>query len=391
MANTLTNLTPALYAALDVVSRELVGFIPSVNRDPRADRVAKNQTLYSHVAPANTLADITPAMTVTAATDQTIGTKSLTISNYKVSGFNWTGEEQMSVDAGPGFANILQDQIEQAVRAVVNQMETDVASAATLGASRAFGTSGTTPFATTLTDPANIKKILDDNGAPMGNRSLVINTTSGAALRTLAQLTKANEAADSTLLRQGTLLDIHGMAIRESAQVPTSTAGTAASATVSNAGYAAGATTLTLTAAGTGTILAGDVITIARQTGDDGVTLHKFVVLTGNADVSAGGTIVIAAPGLKKQLTTSTAAIVVSATGARNCGFSRNAILLATRLPAVPTSGDQATDRMTITDPRSGISFEVSLYPGYRMVKYEIAAAWGVTVVKPEHVALLLG
>ena len=38
MANTLTNLIPDLYTALDVVSRELVGMIPGVTRDASGDR-----------------------------------------------------------------------------------------------------------------------------------------------------------------------------------------------------------------------------------------------------------------------------------------------------------------------------------------------------------------
>ena len=44
-----------------------------------------------------------------------------------------------------------------------------------------------------------------------------------------------------------------------------------------------------------------------------------------------------------------------------------------------------------MTDPRSGITFEVAMYPQYRQMQYEISAAWGVQAIKPEHMALLLG
>ena len=384
MPNTLTSLIPDAYAALDVVSRELTGFIPAVGRDSSADRVALNQNFRITQAPVNSAgADITPAMSIPSASYQTIANKNFTITKSRVFPFSWTGEEMMGVDKGPGFLTIQQDQIAQAIRAAVNEIEADISVAGKNGASRAFGaTAGTAPL---FTDWASAKKILDDNGAPVSDRHSVIDTTAGVALRSTSNLYKVNEGGDATLLRQGVLGNLFGFDIRESAQIQTTTKGTAASATTNNAGYAVGATTLTLAAAGTGTIVAGDILTFA------GDTANKYVVATGNADVSAGGTIVLAEPGLRVAMSAATKAITVFGTSARNLAFTRNAILLGTRLPALPAQGDLATDRYTITDPRTGLSFELAYYPGYRMGTYHLSVAWGVTVIKPEHIAVIIG
>ena len=383
--NSLNNLIPDIYAALDVVSRELVGLIPSVQRDPRADRCALGATMRSFATRPNTAAgDVTAAMALPSAAFQTVDNKTFQITKSRFTPFSWTGEEQRSMDTGPGYLTIQQDQIAQAIRELVNEVETDIATAAYLGASRAYGTAGTTAFGTNVGESAQIRKILDDNGAPGSGRSLIGDTTMGANLRTLSQLTKVNESGTNMTLRDGEILNLNGLSVKESAQIVTPSVGTAASATTNTTGYAKGLTTITLAATGTGTIVAGDIITI---NGD----INKYVVATGIADVSAGGTIVLNAPGLRQAIPASAKAITVIAAGARNVAFSTNAILLGTRLPALPQEGDMAIMREIITDPRSGLTFELAVYPGYRMVTYQLLLAWGVASIKPEHSAILLG
>jgi hypothetical protein len=129
------------------------------------------------------------------------------------------------------------------------------------------------------------------------------------------------------------------------------------------------------------------LMTIANS----GDTTTQYVVATGDADISGGGTVVLAAPGLRKAITANTLAVAIRASAARNLAFSRSAIVLATRMPALPEGGDMAADRTTITDPRSGLSFEVSMYKQYRQIQYEVSLAWGVKAVKTEHIAILAG
>jgi len=71
--------------------------------------------------------------------------------------------------------------------------------------------------------------------------------------------------------------------------------------------------------------------------------------------------------------------------------FHRSAIVLATRLPMLPEGGDSAVDRQVITDPFSGISFDIGLYRQNRRVTIDVAVAWGFELIKPEHAAILLG
>ena len=265
MANTLSNLLPDIYAALDVVSRELVGFIPAVARDSSADRVAINQTLRIPVSPVNAAGgDISPAMSLPSAANQTFTHQTLTITKQRFFPFSWSGEEERAMQAGPGYLTLKQDQIAQAMRAAVNEIEADIATAAAAKASRAYGTTaGTAPL---LADWAGAKKILDDNGAPLSDRTTVINTAAGVSLRSTSNLYKVNEAGDNGLLRNGTLGNLYGFDIRESAQIQTPTAGAMTSAKTASGALTVGQTVLSLKdATGTGTVSAGDIITLAND------------------------------------------------------------------------------------------------------------------------------
>lgn len=386
MANTLTNLIPDLYEALDVVSRELVGFVPSVSLDPGFERAAVNQTVRAFVTPASTATDITPGVHPPDDGDQTIGNVPITITKARRVPIRWNGEQTLGANSGPGMQKIKIDQMAQAMRTLTNEIEADVA-ALHIATSRAYGTATTAPFASDLSDPAQVLKILKDNGAPQSDLQMVINTTAGAKLRTLATLNKANEMGTASLREQGVLLDIHGFKIRESAQVKRPAAGTMASATTSAAALTVGQTVLPLATAGTGVVAAGDIITLANDT-------NKYVVASvsfAGANPASGDSITIAAPGLLVAQTSAARAITVVAVSSRNMAFARSALVLATRMPALPDGGDLAIDRTMITDPVSGISFEVAMYAQYRQMQYEISVCWGAKNVKPQHSVILLG
>jgi hypothetical protein len=379
MANTLTGLIPVIYEAMDVIPRELIAGISAVQRDSSADQAALNQTIRSHVVPTMSMVDVTPGVTNTNGIAQTIGYADLQITKSKNVPFVWAGEEQMAVSSQ--YAGIVRDQFAQAFRTLANAMELDVVAAAAAGASRAIGTAGTTPFgtATSMADFANAVQVLDDNGAPQGDRSMLLGTTAAASIRANQTiLLKANEAGSSSLLRGGDLGRVLNMGVGATGQIGAGAAvGTGASYVI-NGAHAVGATSITVKT-GTGTVLTGDVVTIGG---------YKYVV-TG-AGIAAPGAFTINAPGLKVAAADG-ATVTVNAASVKNVFLQKAGFLLATRLPAMPLGGDSASDLTVVTDPVSGLSFQVALYKQYRQITIDVAIAWGTKVIRPDYVGVLLG
>lgn len=388
MANTLTNLIPIIYEGLDVVSREMIGAIPAVSRDSNLERVALGQTVRSHVAPPVTASDIVPAVIPPNDGDQTFDYFDITIDNAKRVPIRWNGEEQKILQNGPTYQAMIRDQWAQGFRTLANLIEVDILNKSILAASRATGTPGTAPFgiAGDFSDFANAHIILDDNGAPMTDRQMILGSSAMGNLRgRQSVLFKTNEAGTDQLLRDGIVARVEGFDLHHATQGKPFTKGTGTGYTVSGA-LAERATTIPV-ASGTGTIKAGDAITFA---GDDNV----YMVVQGKATDGAG-TIKIGSPGLR-QAHANGDAITVGNSYRPNIAMSKSASRLVTRAPSLPKdmSGrerDSATDRTTVTDPVSGLSFEISEYLQYRQVQYEIAIVWGYNVTKADNIAILRG
>ncbi len=383
---TLTGLLPTIYNAMEVISREQIGMIPAVSRDSGAERAAINQTVRSPSVGPMVAEDLTPAAYAADTPNQTINYVDMVIQKARSVPFGITGEESLGLRNGGTLGNINAQRITQALRTLGNEVEADL-TALHVNASRAYGTYNVTPFGTAadFTDFSNPLRILDDNGAPLTDRQMVLGSSAISNIRgKQSGLFKANEANSDELLRRGIIGQVEGWDIHNSGQIRSLvTAGTAASATTNAAGYAVGATVITLASAGTGTMIAGDIITLAGDT-------NKYLLASGDADTSNGGTITLAEPGLRQAVVGATAITVIAAT-TRNMFFHRSAIQLATRAPAMPEEGDDADDVMMVTDPVSGITYEFCIYKQKRQVRYEVNLAWGVKAVAPRHMGILIG
>jgi hypothetical protein len=387
MANTLTSLIPTIYEALDVVSREMVGFIPAVTRNSSAERAALNQSILVPVTPASTAADNTAAVTAPNTGDQTITNVSMTINKSKHVPIRWNGEEQKGLINAGSYAGILRGQFVQAFRTLTNLIEADLFATTYQNASRAYGAAGTAPFGTAgdLSDIAGVRRILDDNGSPQSDLQLVVGSAAMQNLRgKQSVLFKVNEAGTDSLLRDGVLGRLEGFDVHNSNSVAQVTKGTGASY-VTSGSTAAGVTDIALVT-GTGTVLAGDVVTFAADSN------NKYVVGTG---VSAPGTISLNNPGALVTIATANA-MTIGNSYTPNMAFSKSAVQLITRVPQMPIGPDgramdMADDILTVVDPVSGIAFEIAVYRQFMQLVYHVRLAWGAQAVKDAHIATLMG
>lgn len=374
MANTLTELQPVLFSAAQNVSSEPFGMVDAINTNFADQGVAKGDKVKVPVAPSRAASDFTPANIASAGEDATADDVEVEITKSRKVSWHLTGEQQRSLDNGAASSEWIRQLVEQGMRTLRNEAEVDAATAVYTGASRAVGTAGTNPFASALTPLADAKKILRDNGAPMGDLQFVMDTTSETNLLKLNLITQADQAGSDAERRAGIVGRQYGFAMRQSAGLDTHTKGTGTSYQLSAAG-AVGDTSISVDT-GSGTLIAGDIVTFAG-------TSTKYVA---NSALS-GGSFTIGRPGLLAAEADNDA-VTIGNDYTPNVAFDRNAVVGIMRPPLMPENPTQQA--MLISDGM-GMTYLMLDIAQYGQRTWEIHLAWGFKAVQSEHIAILLG
>ncbi len=376
MANIFTALQPVLYSAAQEVSGEPFGVISAINAIFDDKGVAIGDVVKVPVAPVASTSDYTPAMTTAAGADATASTVDIQITANKFVSWHLTGEQLRSLQNGGTDGEWVRQMVAQGMRALRNGAEAAAALAIKQGASRAIGTAGTTPFGSDINNIADLRKVLQDNGAPLADLQLIVDTAAGLNLRKLGIIQQAYQAGNDAERRSGNFLRQFGFAISESAGIALHTKGTGA-AYVTSGSTATGVRDIALVT-GTGTVLAGDVVTFAAD------AVNKYMVNTG---VAAPGTISLGRPGARVTIATANA-MTVGNNFTPNMAFERNAVVGIMRPPVMP---DNPLIQKTMISDQKGMTYLLLQVAGDGMATWRLHLAYGFKVVQGEHVALLLG
>jgi hypothetical protein len=367
-------MTNILAGALDTL-REESPLLSVVEKDFNGAASARGDTVSVSIPVAQAASTVTPAATMPALADITPTNVTLTLDQWKGSRFHITDKQFHEIANGnpqsPG-------QIAEAARAIANAVNAEV-----LGHYKEIygyaGTAGTVPFATTLGGLVDARTVLNRQLCPDGNRVGLIDYSAETNWLNLAVNQNFYQAGSNDLLVNGDLGKKFGVRMFRENQIPLHTAGTGSGYEI-NGAHAAGATTLTLKT-GTGTLVAGDVISIENG------SPHTYVIVTGN---TAPGTVTIQPP--LKIAASNGDDVTIKATHRVNMVFDPAAFAIVTRPLAGPIEGaPQMGMSQSMTDAKTGLSMRLDYLPGYHAAQWELSLLWGSKVIDPRRATRLAG
>ena len=383
MANTIASIMPKILARGLLALREAAVMPRLVNGDYSSEAAEKGDTIDVPIPTAQTATDVTPSNTPPTPASKNIGKVQIPLDYWKKTDFHLTDKELVEIDRNEHFIPM---QTSEALRALANVVNQSIHARYT-GVYGYTGTAGTTPFASTVVDATNSRKVLHQQRAPKTSRRGVLDFDAEANALALAPFADAEKTMSNEVKIEGEIGRKYGIDWVADDEVVTHTAGSLqpTGAAVGST-TAAGASSLDVQSAGAaGNLVVGDIFTIA------GDTQTYAVKATVSAITSATAKAVSISPGLA-AIASSTAAITIKATHVVNLVFHRDAFAFANR-PLVASTQDLALGSMimSMTDPQTGITLRLEVSRQYKQIVWEFDILWGTQLVRPQLAARLAG
>lgn len=375
-SNTLTNVIPQMLAQGLLALRQYAVMPRYINRAYESMAGEKGSTIDVPVSSAISAVAVAPSYVAPDDAGVSPTKVSIALDQWYEAPFFLTDKEM--VEAMNGTIPL---QAQEAIKALANNIDSAIL-ALYKNVYGFAGVAGTTPFATDLTEFLDARAVLNNQLAPLDPRFVALNADAEANALGLRAFQDAAFRGDTGGISDGQIGRKLGSLWFVDQNIPTHTAGTASGATTDAAGYAAGVKTVTLASAGTGTILVGDVITFAGNTG-------TYTVTSGDADVSGGGTVSFE-PGLNAALSAATKAITVKASHVVNLAFHRDAFALAMR-PFAAADPMGLGQFSSAVDPISGLALRLEVSRQHKRTRFSYDVLYGVKCVRPELAARIAG
>ncbi len=376
MPNTLSAVMPKLLAQGLLALRSSCVMPRLVNRALEPLAGAKGSTIDVPIPSAITAVAVTPNNTAPSTADTAPTVVTVPMDQWYEAPFYMSDKDMLEVMAGT-----IPMQASEAIKALANNINAYILSSYREVYGYA-GTAGTTPFASDLSALTAARKNLGNQLTPMGDRRCVLNMDAEANALGQRAIQDASWRGSNAGIVEGMIGRTLGFDIFSDQQMPTHVAGTASGATTNTAGYAAGVSTVTLASAGTGTILVGDVISFANHT-------QTYTVLTGDADVSGGGTVSFSPP-LVTSLPTSAQAITVRQTHAINLAFHRDWYSFASR-PFADADASGLGRFIPAVDPVSGLAIRLEVTREHKRTRWSFDCLYGGKVTRKEFATRIAG
>lgn len=366
-----TNLLQTLVAMGLNALRERILMPRIVNRDYEDMIVGAKMgsTVKVAVPSAITARSVVPDVVPPAVTAITPTSVSVTLSEWKEAPFAMDDKGLAQVQAG-----ILPMQATEAVKALANTID-DFLWALYKKFYGYAGVAGTTPFATDLSEYLDARKWANKQLMDKQPRYMLVDEDAEANALGLRAFTDASFRGDTDGIINGAIGRKLGADWAMTQNVPTHTKGGEDAAYVINNGdIAIGTTTITVDG-GTGTILEGDVFTLAGDT-------QTYVVMStvGGATVTS----ITHAPGLKVA-TVDGRLLTFKAGGPQNLLLHRDAIAFA-MAPLVQNQNQMLAGEVVSVaiDEESGLSLRLELTRQYKQYQWSWDALYGASVIRKE-------